>query len=119
MPHHTWFLLPTQQSFMLFQLHQILQLIVQAKWSRGAALHRFIFTRVPESRAASPSKEPASRKRQLEYGTSEDGSNKRASPAAQSPPQAKAQATAPVDPAILQKLRKSNDVRLAAQIHHL
>ena len=64
---------------------------------------RYIFTRVTGSRTASPNKEAASRKRAFELSGPSNASNKRMSPV---------QAVAPVDAAILKKLRTSNDVRL-------
>lgn len=64
---------------------------------------RYIFTRVTGSRTASPNKEAASRKRAFEESGPSNASNKRMSPV---------QAVAPVDAAILKKLRTSNDVRL-------
>lgn len=64
---------------------------------------RYIFTRVTGSRTASPTKEAASRKRAFEEIGPSIASNKRVSPAP---------AAAPVDAAILKKLRTSNDVRL-------
>ncbi len=59
------------------------------------------------SRTASPNKEAASRKRAFEESGPSNAFNKRMSPA---------QAVAPMEAAILKKLRTSNDVR-TEQLH--